>query len=358
MTARAIDRLLPQGRAGRGRDPVRRRGRRDAGRRGAARLPQQGRDDLPGSSRAREPGPPDRRLHDRGAAHQPGRPGRARRASARPSMLGQVGIDDGERRLRQYPHELSGGMLQRVMIAAALLTEPQRCCWPTSRRPRSTSPPRPRSWRSSTSCAGVRPGDAVHHARPGPGRGDLRPDRRHVRGADRGGARGRRCCTTIRCIRTRRRSAAARPDIAQKASRLRAIPGRPLSAFEAPAAECAFAPRCAYTRASLHGIGAGPGGARRRPVALPAGGRPARAAGGGAMPEHELAAEASVRPEETQPNGSARLAEGDPVLAVDGLRKEFGEPGRGRRRARSRSRPAGRWRSSGSPARARPRSPG
>src|SRR5260370_21676052 len=40
-------------------------------------------------------------------------------------MLGQVGISDGERRLRQYPHELSGGMLQRVMIAAALLTEPK-----------------------------------------------------------------------------------------------------------------------------------------------------------------------------------------------------------------------------------------
>src|SRR5258708_4271054 len=40
-------------------------------------------------------------------------------------MLDQVGIADGERRLRQYPHELSGGMLQRVMIAAALLTEPK-----------------------------------------------------------------------------------------------------------------------------------------------------------------------------------------------------------------------------------------
>ena len=39
-------------------------------------------------------------------------------------MLAQVGIEDAERRLRQYPHELSGGMLQRVMIAAALLTEP------------------------------------------------------------------------------------------------------------------------------------------------------------------------------------------------------------------------------------------
>jgi oligopeptide/dipeptide ABC transporter ATP-binding protein len=39
---------------------------------------------------------------------------------------------------------------------------------------------------------------------------------------------------------------AARPDITQTRTRLRAIPGRPLSAFEAPAGECAFAPRCPH----------------------------------------------------------------------------------------------------------------
>jgi oligopeptide/dipeptide ABC transporter ATP-binding protein len=43
--------------------------------------------------------------------------------------------------------------------------------------------------------------------------------------------------------------AAARPDISQTRSRLRAIPGRPLSAFEAPPGQCAFAPRCQYAAA-------------------------------------------------------------------------------------------------------------
>lgn len=39
--------------------------------------------------------------------------------------LTEVGIHDGERVLRSYPHQLSGGMCQRVMIAMALLAKPQ-----------------------------------------------------------------------------------------------------------------------------------------------------------------------------------------------------------------------------------------
>ncbi len=40
-------------------------------------------------------------------------------------LLERVGIHDPVRRMRQYPHELSGGLLQRVMIAAALAIEPK-----------------------------------------------------------------------------------------------------------------------------------------------------------------------------------------------------------------------------------------
>ena len=57
-------------------------------------------------------------------AKTPGARRRALKARA-VEMLDRVGIPDAARRIGEYPHQFSGGMRQRIMIAMALLTQPR-----------------------------------------------------------------------------------------------------------------------------------------------------------------------------------------------------------------------------------------
>ncbi len=170
----------------------------------------------------------------------PRAPARRRAADA----LEEVGIDDPATRLRQFPHELSGGMLQRVMIATALLSDPRLLL--------------------ADECTTAL--DVTTQAEVMAILDDLRRDRGlsmlfithdlELAGAvcDRtsvmyaGQVVETRAAALLHEDPLHPYSAAlvqARPDITSSAERLVAIAGRPVSAFEAPSG-CRFAPRCPH----------------------------------------------------------------------------------------------------------------
>lgn len=162
------------------------------------------------------------------------------------ALLGNVGIPDGARRMRAYPHELSGGLLQRVMIAATLAV-----------RPRLILADEPTTALDVTTQAEVM---AILD--------ELRREHRIAmlfitHDLDLAAAV---CDRTIvmyagsivekqlsdQLHRDPRHPytaalAQCRPDVAATAHRLPAIPGAPLSGYEVPEG-CAFAARCAHSQ--------------------------------------------------------------------------------------------------------------
>ena len=178
---------------------------------------------------------------------------RAQARSRAADALEEVGIDDPARRLRQFPHELSGGMLQRVMIATALLSQPRLLL--------------------ADECTTAL--DVTTQAEVMAILDDLRRDRGlsmlfithdlELAGAvcDRtsvmyaGQVVETSAASRLHADPLHPYSAAlvqARPDVTSTAERLVAIPGRPVSAFEAPSG-CRFAPRCPHALDSCRSTG-------------------------------------------------------------------------------------------------------
>jgi len=160
------------------------------------------------------------------------------------SVLAEVGIDDGERRLDQYPHELSGGLLQRVMIGAALIASPRLILAdePTTALDVTTQ---------SEVMAILDELRREHHLAMLFITHDLELaaavcDRTAVMYAGEIVEENRSSALHVDPLHPYTAALVkARPSVEATVARLGAIPGRPLSAFEAPKG-CAFADRCAY----------------------------------------------------------------------------------------------------------------
>ena len=161
-------------------------------------------------------------------------------------ILREVGIADADRRMRQRPHELSGGLLQRVMIAAALAAEPRLLLAdePTTALDVTTQEEVMAIIGEAREARGLSMLFITHDLELATAVCDrvaVMYAGTTVEELPAGRLRGHAAHPYTRAL------LASRPSVSDTAAPLRSIPGNPLSGFEAPEG-CAFSERCAHVQ--------------------------------------------------------------------------------------------------------------